>query len=252
VPRLSHRLSAILVPTFMFLAAGNALAATEAAYKGTVGPAGVGMTLTLKGSAGISGGHYFYTRYHKDIRLTGNMQGGQLLLHEASGGTFTLHFVGNGSEHGQPLDFNNSVGLAGTWSDGTKSLPVKLDLSGMNEVADSGAGSARRYADVTSETDAAFEARVAAFQKAALAGDQAATAHAVSFPLRVNRNGSSKTIANAAQLSAAWNSIFTPAFLAALRKAAPHDLFVRNGQAMLGEDGVAWFGPKGADSLNIP
>jgi hypothetical protein len=45
--------------------------------------------------------------------------------------------------------------------------------------------------------------------------------------------------------------IFTTACVDAFKDAMPHDMFVRNGQAMLG-DGVAWFGDKGAQSIDVP
>ncbi|HXE15478.1 MAG TPA: hypothetical protein VN633_25365 [Bryobacteraceae bacterium] len=59
-----------------------------------------------------------------------------------------------------------------------------------------------------------------------------------------------RTIKNAAQLVSAWDSIFTPAFLAHLRDDLPHDMFVHQGMAMLG-DGDVWFDAKGAAVLNV-
>jgi hypothetical protein len=127
------------------------------------------------------------------------------------------------------------------------SYPVKLQM----EQSSQGAANARWYEDVTSESDAAFEARVRGFYKAVLARDRTKTARYVDFPLRVNRNGKSRMVKTAAQLSAEWSQIFTPACVDAFRNAMPHDMFVRNGQVMLG-DGVAWFGPKGAQVVNVP
>ena len=46
-------------------------------------------------------------------------------------------------------------------------------------------------------------------------------------------------------------SVGVLACLDAFRNAMPHDMFVRNGQAMLG-DGVAWFGAKGVQTINVP
>jgi uncharacterized protein (DUF2132 family) len=59
-----------------------------------------------------------------------------------------------------------------------------------------------------------------------------------------------QSIQNAAQLITAWDSIFTPSFLARLRNDLPHDLFVHEGMAMLG-DGDVWFDAKGAAALNV-
>ena len=213
---------------------------------GTLGPARIGMTLVVDSAGAFQRGHYYYARYLKDIQLTGSVENGKLVLRGPDGGTFTLAFKGNGSENGQPLNFENSVGLDGNWTNGTKSLPVTL---GFNFVTV--ANGSRWYEQVTDESDAAFEARVQDFRRAVLNGNRAAAARYVDFPLRVNFNRKSRIVRSAAQLAAQWDSIFTPQCLNALKKSIPHEMFVRNGQAMLG-DGVAWFGAKGAQVINIP
>jgi hypothetical protein len=119
------------------------------------------------------------------------------------------------------------------------------------EQSSEGSANTRWYKDVTSESDSAFEAKVQGFYKAVLSGDRATAARYVDFPLRVNHNGKSRTVHSEAELSAQWNEIFTPACIDAFRQAIPHDMFVHNGQAMLG-DGVAWFGAKGAQVINVP
>lgn len=234
----------------LLLAAG--LAAEQAAgqseqmqYSGTLGQSRIGLTLEVENGR-ATGGHYFYRKYLKDIPLTAKQENGALLLREA-GGEFKLHFKGNGSEGHAPLTFDNSIGLNGTWTsaDGARSLPVSL--SGQTILPKSEDG--RRYSDVTSESDAAFEKRVQAFCRAVLASKRAEAARYVSYPLRVNGKHR-RTIKNAAQLMAAWDSIFTPAFLARLRNDLPHDMFVHQGMAMLG-DGDVWFDAKGAAVLNV-
>jgi hypothetical protein len=50
---------------------------------------------------------------------------------------------------------------------------------------------------------------------------------------------------------AAWNDFFTPAMIAELQRALPHDMFVHNGMAMIG-NGEAWFDAKGLKALNVP
>jgi len=219
---------------------------TQISYEGTLGPARIGLTVVVKSDA-VSGGHYFYAKYLTDIPLTGSSRPGALALQGQDGGVFALRFVGNGSEAGKPLDFQNSVGLEGTWSKDGKTLPVKLTSGGQSPVPASG----RWYEMVTDQSDAAFEAKVQGFYKAALAGNRAATARYVSFPLRVNRKGKSRMIHNAAELTAQWETIFTPAYLASLKKDMPHDLSIIQGQAMLG-NGQAFFSDKGATALNIP
>ena len=247
-----------------------AWSADELSYRGTVGTARVGLTVTLPPAnrEGPLSGHYFYARYKKDIPLTGSLKGGKLTLTEAGGGAFALSFVVDGGATkpaaGKPLDFRNSTGLEGTWSGNGKSLPVTLALaSGAHEAAAASspaarasaalpvAAGARRYSQVTTESDAAFEARVQGFRNAVIQGDRAGASRYVQFPLRVNAGGKTRTIASAIQLGSGWDRIATPAFVEAMKKATPKDLFVSNGMAMMG-DGVAWFGPKGAVALNLP
>jgi hypothetical protein len=74
----------------------------------------------------ITGGHYFYAKYLTDIPLTGTMKAAALSLDGNDGGAFAQKFVGNGSDGGEPLNFENNVGLEGTWSKDGKSMPVKL------------------------------------------------------------------------------------------------------------------------------
>lgn len=216
-------------------------------FTGTVGQSRIGMTLLLNAAGTVSGGHYFYAKDLKDIPLKAGTQGSGIILFDPEGGQFALHFKGNGREAGKPLNFQNSVGMEGRWMKNDSSYPVKLQMQQSSQ----GVATARWYRDVTSESDAAFEARVQNFYRAVLAGGRATAARYVNFPLRVNRNGKGGTVNTAAQLSAQWDQIFTPACIDAFKDAMPHDMFVRNGQAMLG-DGVAWFGAKGAQVINTP
>ena len=219
---------------------------TEALYEGVLGTSLIGMTLVApKGAEGRLAGHYFYGKFLKDIPLTGSFQGGRLTLREAGGGTFTLELVGNGTGGGKPLDFSNSIGLAGAWTQGGKRLDVTL-----GNTANRPAGG-RRYEQVTKETDEEFEARVQGFHRAVLAGDRAGVARFIDFPLHVNQGGKGREIASAEQLDAAWDQVFTRACLNALKEALPHDMFVSNGRAMIG-NGVAWFGANGAVAINVP
>jgi len=233
---------------FLTLSAAQAQdsGAAQISYEGNLGPARIGLTVVVKGGA-VTGGHYFYAKYLTDIPLNGSVQPGALALKGQDGGSFTLKFVGNGSEGGKPLNFENSVGLEGAWSNEGKTLPVKLTAAGQSPIRASG----RWYEMVTDQSDAAFEANVQGFYEAVLAGDRAAAAKFVSFPLRVNHSGKSRMVRNPGELIAQWETIFTPAYLAALKKDPPHDLSIIQGQAMLG-DGQAFFSDKGATALNIP
>jgi hypothetical protein len=205
------------------------------------------MTLLVNAAGTVIGGHYFYARYLKDIPLKAGTQGTGIILYEPEGGQFALRLKGKGSEAGKPLNFRNSIGMEGRWMKGASSYPVALQIEGSTKSTANG----RSYEDITSESDAAFEAKVQAFYKAVLSGDRSTAARFVDFPLRVNHAGKTRLIHSAAELSSQWNDIFTPACVDAFRNAMPHDMFVRNGQAMLG-DGVAWFDSKGVQVINVP
>lgn len=241
-----------MVVFILMLVTGIAHAQTTApvsrvTFSGTMGQSRIGMTLLVNSSGAVTGGHYFYAKDLKDIPLTAGTQGTGMILYGAEGGQFSLRFKGNGSEAGEPLGFQNSIGMEGRWMKGASSYPVVLHTEHVTQ----GPAHARWYEDVTPESDAAFEAEVQAFYKAVLSGDRAAAAHYVKFPLRVNKAGKNHIVHSAAELSAQWKQIFTPACMDAFRKAIPHDMFVRNGEAMLG-DGLVWFGPKGAQTINVP
>lgn len=242
-----------IVFTFFLLVSAVAVSAQTATksvtFAGTVGKSRIGMTLLLHGSGTITGGHYFYAKDLKDIPLKAGTQGSGLILFDPEGGQFALRFKGNGSEAGKPLDLDNSVGMEGRWMKGDSSYPVTLQMERVWTLPADG----RWYESVTSESDSAFEAKVQDFYHAVLDGNRTAAARFVDFPLRVNQDGKkSRNIGSAAELSAQWNQIFTPACLDALREAVPHDMFVRNGLAMLGHNGLVWFSAKGAQSINMP
>jgi hypothetical protein len=209
------------------------------ALSGTVGGHPVGAELTVAGNNRFDGGHYFYVSQLKDIPLTGSETGATLTLNEPGGGVFHLTLQGG-------ADFGTASALTGVWTLGSQTLPVTLSL----DSARSGAGGAQMYADVTSDSDAVFEAKVRRFLSAVLTGNKAVAATTVSYPLAVN-GAHPLTVKTAAQLQADWSRIFTPALIAQLKTAVPHDMFVHNGQAMVA-NGAAWFDAKGAAALNPP
>ena len=240
--------------TLLFCAAA-ALAAGRAAadpsvetyhLDGTIGPYAVGAAITVKGGTSFDAGHYFYDNQLKDIPLDGQVSGRTVTLTAPGGETFALTFQGNGGTGGDGSSFETSTALVGTWTKGAQTLPVKLGMDFVTE----GPPDGHMYADVTSESDAAFEARVARFLRAALSGDRQAAAAAVSYPLAVNGSHPMR-IASPAQLDAHWDAIFTPALLAQLKGAVPHEMFVHEGQAMVA-GGLVWFDAKGASAINEP
>ena len=221
--------------------------ATAQTYElvGTVGTHPVGAAITVAGGR-ITEAHYFYDSHLQDIVLVGSVVGRTVTLMESEGGVFTLTLQGNGGVGGDGSSFATSTSLTGTWTEGAQTLPVKL---AMDWVLD-GAPDGHRYADVTQASDAAFEAMARRFLTAALAGDKAKAALVVSYPLAVNGNPS-LTVRTRAALIADWARIFTPAMLAQLRTAVPHEMFVHEGQAMVA-GGLVWFDAKGASAINEP
>lgn len=217
-------------------------------YEGKLGTSRIGLTVTREGN-NIKGGHYFYQKFLRDISITGSTQGSHVTLVEEGGGNFSLDFVGNGSEGGNPLDFENSIGMDGTWTstDGKHNYPVSLRGTTIRDADDR-----PRYADITKEGDAEFEKRVESLISAVLRGDKAAAVRLISYPLTINGAGREhRRVRTAAEVLAAWDDLFTPTMIAKFEAALPHDMFVRQGMAMIG-NGEAWFDDKGLAVLNVP
>lgn len=241
----------VLAAAASLLMTSPALAQTSgtpqlSAYSGTIGPYGVSLELTVQPDhKTILGGHYFYVSKLTDIPLTVVSGADPVDLREPGGGVFHLHLVGNGSEHGAALDFYNSVGLTGTWTQGAKTLPVKLGAAFGSDAVAPG----RRYAIIGDAPDAIVEANARRFLQGATSGNRDEAASAVSYPLMVNTGGRHLQLKNRAAFLAHWNAIFTPAYVAVLKTAVPHDMFVRDQGAMVAA-GAVWFDDKGATALN--
>ena len=189
------------------------------------------MTVIREGNK-AEGGHYFYQKFLRDIPITGSTKDSQVTLTEPGGSTFYLHFVGNGSEGGRPLDFENSIGMA--LGRALTELGATVSLRGTFILPRVGNG--RRYSDVTSEGDTAFEGRVQAFFRSVLRGDKTLAARFISYPLNVNfPNRKRRKFRDSAEVLSAWNDIFTPAMITTLQRDLPHDMFVHNGMVMLGD-----------------
>ena len=174
-------------------------------YEGTLGDGRIGMTVVRDGNR-IEGGHYFYQKFLEDIPITGSAERSSIVLTEPGGGIFHLHFVGNGSEGGRPLDFENSVGLDGTWAsaDGTRTYTVSMRGTTIHERGWDG----HRYSDITKEGDIAFERRVQSLLSALLRGDKTNAVRFISYPLLVNfPNHTNKKFRNSAAVLAGWNDL---------------------------------------------
>lgn len=217
----------------------------EQVLAGQVGPYRIGVNLTIQDRHILVAGHYYYARKPIDIPLSGDVTGETVTLREPGGGIFRLHFETSDKSAPHPLDFGTSTALVGTWSGNGRVFPVRLafDFSG-------GPQGSSRYQDITREPAALFETRVRRFVHGVTTGNRTETASAVSYPLRVN-GAKPLLVRNRTQLLALWARIFPPCYVDALRSAVPHEMFVRNGSAMVA-NGAAWFGARGATTLNVP
>ncbi|WP_062143034.1 hypothetical protein [Acetobacter cerevisiae] len=212
-------------------------------FSGTLGPYPIGATLSVRPDQTVANAHYFYVKNLVDIPLSAQNSGEQMTLSEPGGGRFSLHFETSDKDAHAPLTFQTSTALAGTWTNGTKTYPVKLDLASIDHLAPNAL-----YEDVTDAPPAVFEAMVQRFLRSVLSGNKAETAKLVSWPLRVNAEHAF-TLKTPAALSTSWSRVFTPCVLNSLRGAIPHEMFVHNGQAMIA-NGTVWFDAHGARAIN--
>ncbi|MFT9215420.1 MAG: hypothetical protein ABF513_04060 [Acetobacter malorum] len=210
---------------------------------GTLGAYPIGATLSVRPDQTVANAHYFYVKNLVDIPLSAQKSGEQITLSEPGGGRFALHFETSDKKASPPLTFQTSTALAGTWADGTKTYPVKLNFESIDNVTPNAL-----YEGVTDAPPAVFEAVVQRFLRNVLSGNKAETAKLISWPLRVNAEHSF-TLKTPAALSASWSRVFTPCVLNRLRDAIPHEMFVHNGQAMVA-NGTVWFDAHGASAIN--
>ena len=219
----------------------------EQALIGTVGAYSVGMHLTVRERHVFVAGHYFYARRAADIPLAGGIVGDLVTLREPGGGVFVLHLETGDRAAPHPLDFSNSTALVGTWTRGGRVLPVRLafDFSG-------GPQGAERYLAITHVPATVFEGKVRRFLRGVATDNRSQVASATSFPLIVHGVGTvTLVVRNPGQFFARWRQVITPCLVAALDTAVPHEMFVRDGAAMV-SNGAVWFDGKGAKILNVP
>lgn len=159
---------------------------------GTLGPTQAGMTIEVK-QATITGGHYFIAEDLRDIPITGGaVHSGHIAISAADGSIFDLRFKSNGSEHGEELTFDNSVGLVGTRHKNDVGKKVNLGFLTMGQMEQPSGN--RRYAFTRDLTDEEFEAIVRNWRTALLSGNRKAVAKYTHFPLRVNQHRRHRTI----------------------------------------------------------
>lgn len=242
--RLTGFLALLALPLSLIAQAESDSGLSSFEMHGTVGAYRVGLNFTVRNKTALVAAHYFYASQLHDIPLQGVVQGETVSFKGSDGSAFKLHFVGNGSNGTAPLAFDNSIGLNGIWTLGSKTLPVKLQL----EYSTANPGE-RWYADVTSRSDAQFEAMVQEALAGILTADPGRVAKHCNFPLEVNLPHGHIRLKSAVELKAQWGKVFPPQFVAKLRQDIPHEMFVHEGEAMLGS-GELWFDENGLATVN--
>jgi len=209
-----------------------------------------GMTLIVKDEA-ITSGHYFTSKDLRDIPITGAIHDGRITVAGADGSEFELRFKSNGSEHGEPLNFDNTVGLVGTRQFNGKVEKVNFGILTVGQSAGECPG-CRRYAFTTDLNDAELESIVRNWRVAVLSGNRKAAAKYTHFPLRVNVDHRHRTVRSPQDFSNQWDRIFTPEYLSRIKKDLPHDMLGDSSLLVMLGPGDVWFGDKGIEILNLP
>ena len=106
--------------------ASGSPADTQYGISGSIGPYPIAMVITVRDRSQPVAAHYSYASREESIPLTLRASGSSLLLTEPSGATFDLRLIGPPHLAQTPLTFYTSTGLVGSWSDGSRRLPVKL------------------------------------------------------------------------------------------------------------------------------
>ncbi|MDE2006500.1 MAG: hypothetical protein KGI51_08040, partial [Rhodospirillales bacterium] len=138
---------------------------------------------------------------------------------------------------GTMRQIQGDCGFFGDWTaaQGGKTLPVRLGPAD---------ASFRKLGYYTSAKALRIERAAVALRAAILAGRRAQVARAIRYPVFVALRGKRTRIASAAALRANYDAIFTPTFVARIRDAIPHMMFLRDQGTMLG-NGELWFDDAG-------
>lgn len=175
-------------------------------------------------------GEYFYVSQLKDIALRGELREPQLRLEELdAAGRVTAHFDGTVDRDCEKFE--------GTWRKvgAGEGMPFQVKLtSGVGGTLDS------RYGG----DEALIHRNAERFWQAVKRRDKKTVAALVVYPVKVSVNGRPVKVRNAADFIAAYDDIFSNAYRNAIAEAVPHNMFSKNGMAMLGR-GEVWFNGQG-------
>jgi hypothetical protein len=252
----------LLVILSLLSAQRVALADKLVDYKGTIGNAGIGMTLYLKDQVGSLlaprhvTGTYFYHQWLQDIRIEGDCDGKRgIILYEYNPAGDKVAVIKGAFPEADPgrkfgsRQLQDEV-IAGTWQkvDGQDNQPfyASMILSGNRNSNDN------RYAAAGVEDPKAFEKKVQKFKNAVIVGDRNAVAGMIAYPLTVRDaselvSADSKThrICNSKDFLKNYDSIFSKRYVEAIKESIPHNMFARYDGIALGEIGEVWFNAAG-------
>jgi hypothetical protein len=211
----------------------------------------IGMTLVYHGN-NIQG-VYFYNKYLKDIKLSGEiLKGNTMRLDEYDNqGNPTAVFDGRFIEYANqdprkrygasPSKLDKEV-IVGTWTRITdrKRMPFYLSIDNATYLR-KGEG---RYAKAGVDDDSIIEQSAQAFWKSVKSNNKTEVSKLISYPINVKIDGNSRKIKDKDEFLDIYDKIFTPSFKRKVQQSIPHNMFVKCSGVMLG-NGEIWFGSDG-------
>jgi hypothetical protein len=231
-----------------------AIADSALSYEGTVGTAGIGMTLYV--SNGLAdllncshvSGKYFYNQFMKDIKIEGDTDGKRgIVLYEYDPNGKRVAVIKGTLPDKDPggIGTEQLKGevMTGTWSsiDGGKTLPVSLRMSASTVASADG----NPYSVAGVDDAETFEQKVKRFKNAVLNNDRKTVASMMHYPVLASVKTRPRKIHNADELLSNYDTIFTPKYLELIKRAIPHNMFARYDGVMLGDSGEVWFDADG-------
>ncbi|MGO9481962.1 MAG: hypothetical protein ACLP05_09315 [Candidatus Kryptoniota bacterium] len=223
-------------------------------YVGNMGDSAVGFTFVDTGDVSDSlvgrqlSGSYFFVDKLKDIQFSGVSKTDRSieLYQRDDKGNSVGHLIGAFPKTDPKGGFEGSTLqdeiITGTWYTGkaTVGLTVYLKL----ESAISRAPNGQRYSLIGVKNDSVFETEVRNFKDAVLRGDSLTVSKGIAYPIKVNIDGKTRRIRNKSAFLHDYDKIMYPKLFDAIRKSIPHNMFVNDEGAMLG-DGIVWFDATG-------
>jgi len=237
------------------------LAGSEVSYEGTVGTAGIGMTLYAPDKSsdflksGNVAGKYFYSKYLKDIKLDGTTDGNRgIILYEYDAEGKKIAVIKATFPEKDPggtfgTSKLTSEVITGTWSSlqGDSTFPLSLRMTG----ATVGAPEDNPYSAAGVEDAKSFERSVQKFRNAVIGNDRKTVASMIKYPVFARLNNKQQEIHNAKELLANYETIFSKKYTKLIKQAVPHNMFARYDGVMLGSSGEVWFDATGkVETLN--